>query len=283
MASSERGNGGSTALFWVLAIALTLAAVVYQRLIGPTRPARGRVTVESSEIRYNLARSHGGSDDHLVAIQTPDESLSGYILYKRYKTADPWSRQEMVLGDGCLVGSLPHQPTAGKLVYRVYLCGSGDPVALPPSGPTVIRFRGGVPGAVLIPHVILIFLAMLWSNRAGIEALRSRGDPRRLALWTLGLLILGGLVCGPAVQWYSFGKAWTGFPYGHDLTDNKTLIAVLAWIAAVIISRRSRRYARAWVLGAAIVTLIVFSIPHSVLGTELDYSQLPEVPPPSGH
>jgi hypothetical protein len=266
---------GRSVLLWVLAILLTLVAIVYQRMIGPTRPARGKVTVGAEQISYRLARTHGGPEDHRVSIAVPAAITGGHILFRRYGTSDPWSRVMMRRENGDLVAALPHQPPAGKLIYQVFLSHGDEEVALPPEKPTVIRFRGGVPTLVLLPHVILMFLAMLWSNRAGFEALRARSDPRRLAIRAFLLLVLGGLIFGPLVQWYSFGEFWTGFPLGYDLTDNKTLIAAIAWIAALVAGRRSPGRARGWVLAAAIVTLIIYSIPHSVLGTELDYAQLP--------
>jgi len=111
---------------------------------------------------------------------------------------------------------------------------------------------------------------MLLSNRAGIECLRKTGRPMLYAWWTFGLIFLGGLVFGPAVQWYAFGDAWTGFPFGIDLTDNKTLIAAIFWVLALILGRNERK-AKIFVLTASIVTIIIFSIPHSLLGSELDY------------
>jgi hypothetical protein len=122
-----------------------------------------------------------------------------------------------------------------------------------------------------------MFLAMLFSNRAGIEALRPQSNPRTYALWTLALLFVGGIILGPIVQKLAFGVFWTGFPLGYDLTDNKTLIALIGWLAAVIAGRGGRP-ARWWVLGAAILLLVVYLIPHSLLGSELDYSQLSPSP-----
>jgi hypothetical protein len=74
---------------------------------------------------------------------------------------------------------------------------------------------------------------------------------------------------GPAVQKYSFGEWWTGWPYGTDLTDNKTVLAWLAWAVAWVAHRRAPRSAGWWVVAAAVITLAVFAIPHSVFGTEL--------------
>jgi hypothetical protein len=131
----------------------------------------------------------------------------------------------------------------------------------------------------MIPHILVMFLAMLWSNRAGLEALRPGGRLARLTSWSLGLMVLGGLVFGPAVQRYAFGQFWTGFPLGYDLTDNKTLIACLAWLAAAVALRRAGSAGRWWVLGAALVTLVIFMVPHSLLGSELDYGAAPPPAP----
>ncbi len=111
---------------------------------------------------------------------------------------------------------------------------------------------------------------MLISTRAGLEALLKDGRPRNYALWATALLILGGMLMGPIVQKFAFGSFWTGVPFGWDLTDNKTLIALTGWIIAVIAGTKGRS-ARAYVLGAAILLLLVFSIPHSIMGSELDY------------
>jgi len=114
-----------------------------------------------------------------------------------------------------------------------------------------------------------MFFAMLLSNLAGITALAGRDSQRkhgRLALW---LLIAGGLVLGPVIQKYAFGKFWTGIPFGWDMTDNKTLIAIIVWVVAVIMNRRKAR--PAYTIAAALILLLIYSIPHSLFGSELDY------------
>jgi len=87
---------------------------------------------------------------------------------------------------------------------------------------------------------------------------------------TLATLIAGGMILGPLVQKYAFGAFWTGVPFGWDLTDNKTLIALIFWIFAVIMNKK--RNTGLYTVIAAAVTLIVFSIPHSLFGSELDFS-----------
>jgi hypothetical protein len=111
---------------------------------------------------------------------------------------------------------------------------------------------------------------MLLSNLAGITAIFGHKEQKKYGLWTLWLLMAGGMILGPLVQKFAFGDFWTGIPFGWDLTDNKTLIAILAWIAAVIMNRKQER--RAYTIAAALVLLIVYSIPHSLFGSELDFA-----------
>jgi hypothetical protein len=59
-------------------------------------------------------------------------------------------------------------------------------------------------------------------------------------------------------------------PFGWDLTDNKTLIAFLFWVVAVILNYRKKR--PLYTILASVVLLLVFSIPHSLFGSEFDYS-----------
>jgi hypothetical protein len=259
-------------LFWFLAVVITLASAVYQRMTGPTYPLKGSTVVDGTEIRYELPRSAETSDDAVVAVPAP-ATLEGWFEWKRYPTDDAWTRVPLTREGGELVGRLPKQPAAGKVAYRVSVgAGAGDAV-LAGKEPVVLRFKDPVPGWLIIPHVIIMFAGMLLSTAAGLAAIDKKRDPRRLAIWTLALLFLGGFVLGPLVQKFAFGVAWSGFPLGLDLTDNKTLIAFLFWIVAVAAGRKGRP-ARPFVIAASLVTLLIFLIPHSLLGSELDYSKL---------
>lgn len=217
-------------------------------------------------------RSHGGQGDHTLHVEIPAGDVRGVLFWRRNKTADPWKTAEMRRTGGALEAELPHQPPAGKLQYRVELSRGNKRVQLPPGDPIVIRFRGDVPLPVLILHIITIFWAMLMATRAGLEAIADRPRIETMVVWTVGLMLVGGLILGPVVQKYAFGAYWTGWPFGHDLTDNKTALAFAAWVAAWVALKRSAN-PRRWVVGAAVVTLLVFLVPHSVLGSELDYSK----------
>ena len=260
-------------LLWILAFLITLATAVYQRMTGPTYPLRGKIELNSSEIGFRLPRTHETGKDCEVSVKIEDSTIAGYVIYKRFKTPDHWTTLLMERKENTLTAYLPSQPPAGKLEYKVILNTPNQEESLSGDEPIIIRFKGGVPMFVLIPHILVMFLAMLFCIRAGLEALQKDGNPRRLAWMTFWSLVIGGFILGPLVQKYAFGVLWSGFPLGTDLTDNKTLIALIGWIAALIAGRNNKP-ARGWVLGASLIQLVVFLIPHSLLGSELDYSNV---------
>ena len=272
-----------TALFWTLAVVITLASGLYQRRTGPTYPLAGTAELAGQTIAYSLPRSHGGDGDQEIRIPTGSVPVpvTGTMAWKRHKTNDTWVVVEMVADNGALVANLPHQPPAGKLDYRVTLRSGDANVHLPAEGGVVIRFRGDVPAAVLVTHIVVMFLSMLFSVRAGLEVWGTGKNLKPMMYVTLILMGIGGLVLGPIVQKYAFDAYWTGWPFGHDMTDNKTLVAFLAWGVAVVMLHRGARAGR-WALGASVVTLIVFLIPHSVLGSELNYEEMDKAAKPAG-
>jgi hypothetical protein len=257
---------------WVFAFVITIASAVYQRMTGPTYPVSGEGNIYGKHVTFKFDRAHVGNSNHLVKVKVDDSTYTGSVFWKRYKTNDEWTKVKMNYKEGYLVWELPHQPPAGKLVYNVNIKKENMTLRLNKE-PIVIRFRGDVPSYILVPHVIFMFLAMLLSTRAGLEFFNSRQKYKPLTIWTIAFLLIGGLIFGPIVQKYSFGAYWTGVPFGYDLTDNKTLIAFLGWIIAFIAIYKSNK-AKVWVLIASLLTLIIFLIPHSVLGSELDYNKI---------
>jgi hypothetical protein len=179
---------------------------------------------------------------------------------------------------GTLVALLPTQPPAGKLEYSVSLATPAGPVRVPEGEPIVMRFKGDVPALVLVPHVVTMFVSMMIGIRAALAAALGRPEAHRYAWVAVVGIAIGGLVLGPIVQKYAFGAYWTGWPFGGDLTDNKTLAMWLAWVAAVAVLGRRRdpldRLARAATVAAALVMVAVYLVPHSLRGSELDYARV---------
>jgi hypothetical protein len=273
-------------ILWILAVAITLGAAIYQRQTGPTYPRSEKVTIGDSTYTLELIRTSGARDAR-VKLPVKDTSVHASLYFKKLGVAEEWTRVEFKWteiryhskfmknimnkkDETALAAKLPQQPPAGKLEYYLELTKDGKQVDIAKNKHVVIRFKGDVPAGVLIPHIFLMFMTMLFSTLAGLYAIFKIERFRRYTLWTFVILFIGGFIFGPWVQWYAFGEWWTGIPFGWDLTDNKTLFAFIFWIAALF---GIKGKGRPWlIILAAVMTMVIFSIPHSLFGSTLDYT-----------
>jgi hypothetical protein len=257
-------------ILWILTIIITLSAAYYQRKTGPTYPKQISVNLNDTIYKLKLVRSIALNDRSEVRLKIKDHSVHARLYFKRFNTNDEYQVSDFSNDEKGLFAPVPQQPAAGKLQYYVELTDSKGIQTLFREAPIVIRFKGGVPAFILAPHVLIMFVAMLFSTLAGLMALVKLPLYKKYALWTLILLTAGGMILGPLVQYYAFGELWTGIPFGWDLTDNKTLIAFVFWILAVLMNRKTDR--TIYTIIAAFVLLLVYSIPHSLFGSQLDYA-----------
>jgi len=173
---------------------------------------------------------------------------------------------------------LPAQMAAGKLEYFVVLDTPEGSIRIPEGEETLlIRFKDPVPLYFLVPHIICMFLALLVGVRTALGAIFHTESVKRLTWTTLTLMSVGGMILGPIVQKFAFGALWTGWPFGYDLTDNKTLIMWIVWVvAAVVLWKRPNPKdwaVRGAIFVAAVVMFAVYIIPHSLRGSELNYEE----------
>ncbi|MEN8229106.1 MAG: hypothetical protein ABFS38_13190 [Bacteroidota bacterium] len=254
-------------VFWFLAVVVSLGTMVYQRLTGPTYEKDYEISFNGTDYKFELPRSHGGDTDCPVELELP-EQFQGNIIWRQFPTENSWETLSLVRKDGILHTSLPHQPPAGKLEYHLELKAKGDIIDLGDEENVVIRFKGSVPAWAQIPHVLLMVLTVIWSTATIFFALANLPVYKRYVGMTILFLLLGGFVFGPIVQKFAFGQYWTGWPLGEDLTDNKVLFALTAFVVAWFLRKKS--YSRWLAIGASLIMLAVYLIPHSMNGSELD-------------
>ena len=263
---------------WLLAVIITLVLSIYQRMTGPTYPKKVTVELNGESYKIKLPRS-GVQKDEIITLteQTHGDrsrELSGgepmgpvpmSLHYRRYPTTNDYTTVDFVRKDSVWQAALPVQPVAGKLEY--YLTVDGKDYLK--DEPVVIRFRNDVPASILVPHILLMFGAMLFAVYTFLLVVTHKDYKRWLKI-TVATLFVGGFILGPLVQHAAFGPWWAGFPYGTDLTDNKTLISFIFFVAAL--ATLKWKYNK-WVVCLAVLMMIaVFTIPHSAYGSEYDYS-----------
>lgn len=254
---------------WLLATIITLGAAYYQRKTGPTYEKKVIVDIRGNSYKFKLERSHSSSSDYEIKLPVNDNSVRGFIIFRKYPTQNKWDTIAMKRSGIEMISYLPKQPPAGKLEYYFIFRTGAETYPVLQENPVVIRYKGDVPFfPILLPHILFMFLAMLLSNFAGLLGIFKIEKARLYTSVTFALILIGGMILGPIVQKYAFGEFWTGVPFGWDLTDNKTLIAFIAWLITLFANRK--RYRPGYIIAAAIVTLVIFSIPHSMFGSELN-------------
>lgn len=253
---------------WTIAIIVTLLSVLFQRMTGPSYPISGKVQLGSQYVYYRLERSHDAAKNYVIQLEAPGLEVHGKVMWRKANSVNPnWIVNAFVRERNLLKATLPRQEPAQKLEYKVTLEAGRTSVPLNKGDPIVIRFRNEVPNGWLIPHILFMFGAMLFAIRAGLGAwVGYTGNLYALSFWTNVMLWLGGIFFGCIVQQYAFGAFWTGFPLGYDLTDNKTLLAIIIWGVTLWAYAHYPHSYRRWIIIAAIVTLIIFCIPHSMNG-----------------
>ena len=258
-------------LFVLLSFIIVIFTSYYQRVTGPTYERKAEITLNENEYHFKLLRSHEIGKPCMLKLVVADTSVSAQIHYHRYPVDEEYISADFIRHRDTLVAELPGQPAAGKLQYYISFNDDGTTKNLLQEDPVVIRFKGAVPLHILITHIIFIFMGMWFSNLTGILAIAKHEKQKFFAVFTLIFLFIGGMIFGPFVQKFAFNEYWTGIPFGWDLTDNKTLIAVVSWLIALLGNLKKER--RWLFITASIVTLAVFVIPHSVMGSQYNYQK----------
>ncbi len=273
------------AILWLLAVVITGACFTYQDKTGPTYPLEGSLQTPRGIVHFKFLRSETiGTNLKIMLVDPIPPGITGSVKFRRYKSNDAWSalpfrsgefeyerrgRRESVKGAGIELPSLNER--AGKYEYYVYINEEvGEPVSVTGDEPVYARYKADVPTGVLVVHILVIFASMMFAVRTGFEALMD-GNYRWMLWATTISLLLGAFVLGPLVQWYAFGVWWSGIPFGYDWTDNKVLVELAAWVWVLFMNRGDRRN-RQSVYAAAIITLAVYFIPHSIFGSEYNYT-----------
>jgi hypothetical protein len=235
----------------------------FQRITGPTYPLRGSIDIEGRTIRFRFPRSCTIEKDCKIYFAG---KIDGYILYKKYKIDEEYTKLDFVYdGKMSYVNLNINLPKASKIEYDVFVKKSG--YVKINAKPVVLRFKGYVPSYLLVPHIIFMYLFLFLSTYIFFELNFTNRLNKNIFYISLFVFLLGGFVFGPIVQYYAFEKIWSGFPYGDDLTDNKTLITLLIWIFPIYSLKKNRSIKNSFNL-AYFLTTLVYIIPHSVLGSE---------------
>ncbi len=169
---------------------------------------------------------------------------------------------------------IPNHPWTTKLLYRFVTRDGVGPkkilLAREEPNSMMLRFKGEIPRLVLYPHIVFMFIGIcflmlaMWS---AVGLLRQRAEPgaARQAWWAWAAMFMGGIPFGILMNYFAFDVYWEAVPFGNDVTDNKTQVALIFWgLASIFLTRRPGRHAAFFTLAAGLLSLAMYLIPHSL-------------------
>jgi len=286
-----------TAGRWLRGISIVVSSLAWISAAGarPAKPVEIALPTPAGEVRVEMPREHLGDGDAAVLVHAPDRGIERIVLH--YESAGRWlavplnpparemqSSARPEEGPRVWRGTIAHQERGTQISYYVTVEPAGAQALVAPAGapaePARITFKGRPSIPVLVAHILammggLVPLAIAFVA-AWIYLVRRRGLAvlRRSVLIGLVMLFLGAVPLGMVIEYQVFGTWWEGWPFGRDVTDTKTGVLLVAWLALVL-ARGKEIFSRAealgrprdrawavWVIVLGAVTAGFYLIPH---------------------
>lgn len=277
---------GVTVVRIVVGIIVTILLLGVARRISTRRPRELAAELGDMRVEHVSVTEQVGSGCPAISLRiVPDETIESFILYT-VVGEEGTRRVNMVhTGEGRWEAYLPVIEKGGRVLYALTIHGDeGGTVRLPGEEGSflLVKYKGKVSPVVLTLHIIFMFGAfyfMIQSLWSAINIL-STGKGKRSAVsnvrWVLVCTFIGGWPLGFILNYQAFGPIWEGFPFGYDITDNKTQLIFIFWLISLLLVWGSfigkgeekdllgtRGFALA-VLLSYIVSLFLFIVPHSL-------------------
>jgi len=282
-----------------VAVVLTLIMVIAARRYGPSHRYEVTGGTDRFSLYHKAPRGHDGEGPALIELMVKlnDIEISDLVLEMTGKVKGA-SEEETFLPastekagpewDYTCIFEIPHKPVTTRYHYKFQGRQKGDDstkvvITQDNGDPMMVKFKGPVPSWILIPHILAMFAGLfllIWSSLYSISLMsknqkspNDEADPKSeagrssciLAWWAFAVLFIGGVPIGFAMNYYAFDVYWEAWPFGGDVTDNKTQIALIIWGAATLglTFKKNPKTGLATVI-AGILVLMIYLVPHSL-------------------
>jgi hypothetical protein len=271
----------------IVGIVVTILLLGVARVTS-TRRSR-ELAVESEGIRIvhdTVTEQVGPGEPVISALIVTDRIIEPRLIYKIGDDEGEAERINMLhMGENRWEARLPSLTKGTKIYYGfVVLLDDGTTVMLPGERDDfpVLKYKGKASPIVLGLHIIFMFGAFyfmiqsLWSAIALINTGEGKRETVSNARWVFFLTLIGGWPLGFILNYQAFGVIWEGYPFGYDITDNKTQVIFIFWLVSLLLVRGSflanneekdllgpRGFAIA-VLISFVVSLFLYIVPHSL-------------------
>jgi hypothetical protein len=226
-----------------IAIIATIILLMIARSLSPTKPTMLKGTLRELAFEHMTVPKiiEGGSDIVAAKIINPGRKLVYPRLRWKYPGGDlsienKYNMLTMNFNDSAKLyeARLPILKKGEKIFYFMELLnetgGQLIRLPLPKNSPVMVKYEGVVPLYIVIPHVLLMFLAIYFATLALVDAIGILAGKEQIVfmaknyLWATLAVFIGGYPFGWGMNYFAFGTIWEGIPFGWDFTDNKTQV-----------------------------------------------------------
>lgn len=270
-------------------ILITLVIFVVARRISMNRPSEvvwtgGGVTTTHMTVYEQVGP---GQPEIILQVDPPTE-IDALVLYRTPGKEEFETAPMSEISKGLWSARLPAGEKGDRMEYGFKLTWTtlyeegGSSTCTDESGYYLIKYKGEVSVTVLVLHILCMFAAFFFIVEAilGAFAMLFMGEEKEFTVaqtrWVLLFTFLGGLPLGFVLNRQRFGPLWEAFPFGTDITDNKTQLIIIFWIIIAALSwksfacRRTGRdaigpgaYATAVII-VSVLSLFLYLVPHSL-------------------
>lgn len=269
----------------ILGFILTMVLLWVSRELSTRKPHDLAVERDGYRIEHRTVTEQVGPGGPELSLTVKGEVFEPVV---RYSVGKGEALRTVVMtdeGGGMWRAALLEFEKGTKIYYAFELLRNGEKAARIPEKKEsflFIKYKGKVSAVVLIMHILFMFLSFyfmvqsLWSAIGILAGYAWKAEAVANARWVLISSFIGGWPLGFILNYQAFGVAWEGFPFGYDVTDNKTQIMFVFWFVSLLLVRGSflgrgeerdtlgARGLAAALLISFIVSLLLFIVPHSL-------------------
>lgn len=270
----------------IVSVFLTLLVLAAARRFTSGRPEDLVSEAPGLKVYHRtVTEKVGPGQPCLKARIEPAQKAALVIRWMKPPSTEIQGRTMFEIRPGVYEGCLPPMEKGAKITYWIAARNVEQATARVPADDGkfgVLKYKGEASTIVIVAHVVFMFAAfffMAMSALAAVDILRGREDKTnavRAARWALATSFVGGWPLGFMLNYQTFGQLWEGFPFGYDITDNKTQVIFVLWLAVMLLSwgsfvgggeekdRLGRRAFATAIVACFLVSLALFVVPHSI-------------------
>ena len=270
----------------IISIVLTLLLLAAARRLTSGKPVDLMSEGQGLRVYHRtVTEMVGPGQPSLKARIEPVQRAALVVRWISPPSSEIQARGMWEIEKGIYEARLPEFEKGTKINYRITASNvEGTKVRVPgdPEKFGVLTYKGKASNLVVGAHILFMFGAfffMVMSFLAAIDILRGREDKRnavRAARWVLASSFIGGWPLGFFLNYQTFGTLWEGFPFGYDVTDNKTQVIFILWLLSLLLAwgsfigkgeekdRLGRKAFALSIVACFVLSLALFILPHSI-------------------